>query len=147
MLTLEETLAVMASIIKKEFADCSVSSQDITEGFERKTIYIFFDNIKQNDFMKKFIEKKIKIAIIYFPSDDRKNTVELLKVQDKLMKLFTENSVIKLKEGVYANIEEVDTFRHEGTLQFGCDAYVFEEYDETEHELIENLSHTYKGGI
>lgn len=145
MQTLRDTLAVIVSKVREQFADCSVSSQDITEGFERKTIYIYFDNVRQNDFMKKFTEKKITIVMIYFPQEERKNTAELLEVQDKLTNLFSQNDTIELKEGVYAYIQDIHSFRHEGTLQFECQAYIFEEYDEIEHELMEDLTH--KGGI
>lgn len=145
MQTLRDTLAVIVSKVREQFVDCSVSSQDITEGFERKTIYIYFDNVRQNDFMKKFTEKKITIVMIYFPQEERKNTAELLKVQDKLSNLFSQNDTIELKEGVYAYIQDIHSFRHEGTLQFECQAYIFEEYDEVEHELMEELTH--KGGI
>lgn len=145
MQTLRDTLAVIVSKIREQFADCSVSSQDITEGFERKTIYIYFDNVRQNDFMKKFTEKKITIVMIYFPQEERKNTAELLEIQDKLSNLFSQNDTIELKEGVYAYIQDIHSFRHEGTLQFECQAYIFEEYDEVEHELMEELTH--KGGI
>lgn len=145
MQTLRDTLAVIVSKVREQFADCSVSSQDITEGFERKTIYIYFDNVRQNDFMKKFTEKKITIVMIYFPQEERKNTAELLEVQDKLTNLFSQNDTIELKEGVYAYIQDIHSFRHEGTLQFECQAYIFEEYDEVEHELMEDLTH--KGGI
>lgn len=145
MQTLRDTLAVIVSKVREQFADCSVSSQDITEGFERKTIYIYFDNVRQNDFMKKFTEKKITMVMIYFPQEERKNTAELLEVQDKLSNLFSQNDTIELKEGVYAYIQDIHSFRHEGTLQFECQAYIFEEYDEVEHELMEELTH--KGGI
>ncbi len=145
MQTLRDTLAVIVSKVREQFADCSVSSQDITEGFERKTIYIYFDNVRQNDFMKKFTEKKITIVMIYFPQEERKSTAELLEVQDKLSNLFSQNDTIELKEGVYAYIQDIHSFRHEGTLQFECQAYIFEEYDEVEHELMEELTH--KGGI
>lgn len=145
MQTLRDTLAVIVSKVREQFADCSVSSQDITEGFERKTIYIYFDNVRQNDFMKKFTEKKITIVMIYFPQEERKNTAELLEVQDKLTNLFSQNDTVELKEGVYAYIQDIHSFRHEGTLQFECQAYIFEEYDEVEHELMEDLTH--KGGI
>ncbi len=145
MQTLRDTLAVIVSKVREQFADCSVSSQDITEGFERKTIYIYFDNVRQNDYMKKFTEKKITIVMIYFPQEERKNTAELLEVQDKLSNLFSQNDTIELKEGVYAYIQDIHSFRHEGTLQFECQAYIFEEYDEVEHELMEELTH--KGGI
>lgn len=145
MQTLRDTLAVIVSKVKEQFADCSVNSQDITEGFKRKTIYIYFDNVRQNDYMKKFTEKKITIVMIYFPQEERKNTAELLEVQDKLSNLFSQNDTIELKEGVYAYIQDIHSFRHEGTLQFECQAYIFEEYDEVEHELMEELTH--KGGI
>ena len=103
-------------------------------------MYIYFDGIRQNDYMKKFVEKKVKIVMIYFPTNERKNTAELLEVQDKIMNLFT-TGVIKLKDGVFANIDDIYSFRHEGTMQFECDAYIFEEYDEIEHEFMEELIH------
>ena len=140
MLTLFDTLAVIVSKAESVLSNCSVSSQDIAEGFERNTMYIYFDGIRQNDYMKKFVEKKVKIVMIYFPTNERKNTAELLEVQDKIMNLFT-TGVIKLKDGVFANIDDIYSFRHEGTMQFECDAYIFEEYDEIEHEFMEELIH------
>lgn len=140
MLTLLDTLAVIVSKVENVLSNCSVSSQDLAEGFERNTMYIYFDGIRQNDYMKKFAEKKVKIIMIYFPTDERKNSVELLEVQEKIMNLFT-TGVIKLKDGVYANIDDIYSFRHEGTMQFECDAYIFEEYDEIEHEFMEELIH------
>lgn len=140
MLTLFDTLAVIVSKVESVLSNCSVSSQDIAEGFERNTMYIYFDGIRQNDYMKKFVEKKVKIVMIYFPTNERKNTAELLEVQDKIMNLFT-TGVIKLKDGVFANIDDIYSFKHEGTMQFECDAYIFEEYDEIEHEFMEELIH------
>lgn len=140
MLTLLDTLAVIVSKVENVLSNCSVSSQDLAEGFERNTMYIYFDGIRQNDYMKKFVEKKVKIIMIYFPTDERKNSVELLEVQEKIMNLFT-TGVIKLKDGVYANIDDIYSFRHDGTMQFECDAYIFEEYDEVEYELMEELTH------
>lgn len=140
MFTLFDTLAVIVSKVENVLSNCSVSSRDIAEGFERNTMYIYFDGIRQNDYMKKFVEKKVKIVMIYFPTNERKNTAELLEVQDKIMNLFT-TGVIKLKDGVFANIDDIYSFRHEGTMQFECDAYIFEEYDEIEHEFMEELIH------
>ncbi len=140
MLTLIDTLTVIVSKVESVLSNCSVSSQDIAEGFERNTMYIYFDGIRQNDYMKKFVEKKVKIVMIYFPTNERKNTAELLEVQDKIMNLFT-TGVIKLKDGVFANIDDIYSFKHEGTMQFECDAYIFEEYDEIEHEFMEELIH------
>lgn len=140
MLTLMDTLAVIVSKVEGVLSNCSVSSRDITEGFERNTIYIYFDGIRQNDYMKKFVEKNVKIVIVYFPTNERKNTAEFLEVQDKIMNLFTAG-VIELKDGVYANIDDIYSFKHEGTMQFECDAYIFEEYDAVEHEFMEELTH------
>lgn len=140
MLTLLDTLAVIVSKVESILSNCSVSSRDIAEGIERNTMYIYFDGIRQNDYMKKFVEKKVKIVMIYFPTNERKNTAELLEIQDKIMNSFT-TGVIKLKDGVFANIDDIYSFRHEGTMQFECDAYIFEEYDEIEHEFMEELIH------
>ena len=58
MLTLFDTLAVIVSKVESVLSNCSVSSQDIAEGFERNTMYIYFDGIRQNDYMKNSLKKR-----------------------------------------------------------------------------------------
>ncbi len=141
MLTIRETLSVFTQLLRDNFKKISVSSEDITEEFERETFYIKFDNIKANDYMNKFFEKDITIRIVYFPKTDTDNTIELLEKQDELLKIFAHAGTIKLKDGVYANIEEYSTTIVDKTLHFNFDAYVFEEYDAIEHETMEGIMH------
>ena len=143
MLTIRETLAVFSNFLKTNFKN-KVSSQDITENFTRETSYIKFDNIISNDYMQKFLEKDITIRIVYFPKNDTDNIIELLEKQDELIKVFAQANVIKLKDGVYANITEYNTSIIDKTLHFDFEAYVFEEYDEITHEVMQEISHNTK---
>lgn len=143
MLTIRETLAVFSNFLKTNFKN-KVSSQDITENFTRETFYIKFDNIISNDYMQKFLEKDITIRIVYFPKNDTDNIIELLEKQDELIKVFAQTNVIKLKDGVYANITEYNTSIIDKTLHFDFEAYVFEEYDEITHEVMQEISHNTK---
>lgn len=141
MLTIRETLAVFVEFLRKNFNETAVSSQDITENFNRSTFYIKFDNIKSSEYMGKFSEKDITVRIVYFPENDTDNVIELLVKQDELMKKFAQSTVVKLKDGVFANIEEYNSTIIDKTLHFDFDAYVFEEYDAVEHETMEEISH------
>ncbi|MDY2980192.1 MAG: hypothetical protein SOR81_01080 [Fusobacterium sp.] len=138
MLTIRETLAVFCDFLKKNF-NVKISSQDITENFNRETFYIKFDNIIPNDYMKKFLEKDITVRIVYFPKNDTDNIIELLERQDELIKVFANSDVIKLKDGVYANINEYNTVIVDKTLHFDFEAYIFEEYDEVSHKTMEEI--------
>lgn len=143
MLTLREILSCFVTRLREK-VNCSISSQDISERFEKNTLYIYFDNVKQNDYMKKFVEKNITVRLIYFPKDDKHNTIELLEMQDILLELFTVEDIINLKNKAYAQINSVNTNRHDGTVLFDFDAYIFEAYDEKSYPNMEEI--TIKGG-
>ena len=89
--------------------------------------------------LKKFLEKDITVRIVYFPKNDTDNIIELLERQDELIKVFANSDVIKLKDGVYANINEYNTVIVDKTLHFDFEAYIFEEYDEVSHKTMEEI--------
>lgn len=137
MLTITD---ITAKIIEKlRELNCPIMSKDVKEGYDKQTLYIYFDEIKSNDYMQKFVERKISVATVYFPADDRKNTFELLEVQEKLTQMFVLNSNFSLSDDVCGQISEVRTNIRDGVLTFDFNMYVFEAYDEQPHELMQDL--------
>lgn len=137
MLTITDITAKIVEKLRK--LECPIMSKDIKEGYDKQTLYVYFENIKSDDYMQKFIERKISVATVYFPADDRKNTFELLEIQEKLTRMFVLNSNFPLNADVYGQISEVQTAIREGVLTFDFDMYVFEAYDEQPHELMQDL--------
>lgn len=137
MLTITDITAKIVEKLRE--LKCPIMSKDIKEGYDKQTLYVYFENIKSNDYMQKFIERKISVATVYFPADDRRNTFELLEIQEKLTQMFVLNSNFPLNTDVYGQISEVQTAIREGVLTFDFDMYVFEAYDEQPHELMQDL--------
>lgn len=137
MLTITDITAKIVEKLRE--LECPIMSKDIKEGYDKQTLYVYFENIKSDDYMQKFIERKISVATVYFPADDRKNTFELLEIQEKLTRMFVLNSNFPLNADVYGQITEVQTAIREGVLTFDFDMYVFEAYDEQPHELMQDL--------
>lgn len=137
MLTLTD---ILSSIVKTVKTVCqNVSTQDVKEGYKKKTIYVYLDDVKSDDYMRKYSERNISVAMVYFPEDERKSTVELLDVQDKLTNLFTQKNEFEIKNGVYGVVSEVNSHRQDGVLTFDFDLYVYEAYDEEQHDTMEEL--------
>lgn len=126
-------------IAKARELNCPIMSKDIKEGYDKQTLYIYFENVNSNDYMQKYIERKISVATVYFPADDRKNTLELLEMQEKLTRMFVKGGNFPLNDDVYGQITETKSNTRDGVLTFDFDMYIFEAYDEQPHELMENL--------
>lgn len=143
MITLKEILAVIVKKIKEEFKDISINSQDIDEitesTYKKKIFYVYFDNITSTDYMKKLNEKNLTVRIVYFPEHEKRNSLEILEVQNKLINLFSNGKTIQLNDYLFSDIEEVETVKSGGVLHFNFDIYIFDEYPEVETETMDNL--------
>lgn len=132
---------ILASIVKTVKTVCpNISTQDVKEGYKKKTIYVYLDDVNSDDYMRKYNERNISVAMVYFPEDERKSTVELLDVQDKLTNLFAQQSEFEIKDGIYGVVSGINSHRQDGVLAFDFDLYVFEAYDEVKHENMEELN-------
>ena len=80
------------------------------------------------------------VRIVYFPLDEDDYIEDLLTVQDKLIELFSDNNTIELDEGLFTEAQEVQMNIVDKTLLFNFDMYIFEDYPEKEHEMIEELN-------
>lgn len=140
MLTFRKILVKLQEKISEAMPDTNIETKNIDEGYERKCIYIYFDNVKASDYMKKFRETNLTVRIVYFPLDEDDYIEDLLTVQDKLIELFSDNNTIELDEGLFTEAQEVQMNIVDKTLLFNFDMYIFEDYPEKKYEMIEELN-------
>lgn len=138
MVTPKEILAVLVAKLRTELPGIVVEAREVKEGYRRGSIYIFFENLKISNYMKKYRETTLNVELLYFPKKED-DTLELLNLQDKLVKIFSDTPTLKLIDGLYTEILEVDAGISDGILQFDFDIYLFEEYPEKVKEFIENI--------
>lgn len=138
MVTPKDILTVLVAKLRTELSGIVVEAREVKEGYRRGSIYIFFENLKISNYMKKYRETTLNVELLYFPKKED-DTLELLNLQDKLIQIFSDTPTLKLIDGLYTEILEVDADMSDGILQFGFDIYVFEEYPEKVKEFIENI--------
>lgn len=138
MLSVYKILENFVQLVKKN-TNFSVSTEDIEEGFENSTLYVFFENVNQSEYMYDFVEKELTIRMIYFPKEVRKITKELLEVQDKLLAFFRENKLVTLAENNKLELSDVSTYRQDGTLEVTMQAYIFEEREPIERDAMKEI--------
>lgn len=138
MVTPKDILTVLVAKLRTELPGIVVEAREVKEGYRRGSIYIFFENLKISNYMKKYRETTLNVELLYFPKKED-DTLELLNLQDKLVKIFSDTPTLKLIDGLYTEILEVDAGISDGILQFDFDIYLFEEYPEKVKEFIENI--------
>lgn len=138
MVTPKDILTVLVAKLRTELPGIVVEAREVKEGYRRGSIYIFFENLKISNYMKKYRETTLNVELLYFPKKED-DTLELLNLQDKLVQIFSDAPTLKLIDGLYTEILEVDADISDGILQFGFDIYMFEEYPEKVKEFIENI--------
>ncbi len=69
----------------------TVSSQDVTEGFERPSFFVSLKPSKSKNHMSNALERSGDVRIVYFPTSKYYNQEEILDMQDLLRETFLEN--------------------------------------------------------
>lgn len=72
----------------KTISDEKIISSDTEEGFKRPCFKVMFGDIDTSLVGISSIRREIIVRIYYFPSDFKKNNLELLSLQDSLALLF-----------------------------------------------------------
>lgn len=141
MISYEDILASLISKIRKAKKRVKVVSDDISEGFERPSFKIKIDNIKIENFMNKFQDRRLKVKVYYFPKDRNKNQIDLLNTMDELTKGFIENNYIQFEDGLIVEIENQNMFISEDkVLHLSFEVFISEEFEEDlTIELMEEL--------
>lgn len=140
MIKFEDILSAVITKLKTGIPGIKVKSQDIEEGFKRPSFFVELDNIKIDDFMRSFQERKLTVRISYFPTDKNKNQLELLKMRDSLNETFIKENLIYITEDMVVEVEKVNIVVVDKILHFDFKIYLSEEYErEITNELMEEL--------
>ncbi|NGM81289.1 hypothetical protein G5B47_02555 [Paenibacillus sp. 7124] len=103
---------------------------DVSEGFDRPSFHVDIDNVVNVKVGPDGLERTISIIIYYFPTDKNDYFKEILEVQDKLEKAFTENLVIR--QGFVVFPEYISSVKVDGVLQTSFDIISLEYKPEEE---------------
>lgn len=139
MITYKNILVSLISQIRGTIKGVTVTSNDISEGFERPSFFIDIENVRPENFMNKFSEKTLDIEILYFPKDINKNQLELLEITDMLSKNFIDNNYIELEDGLIVEVKNAKFNTVNKVLHFDFEIFISEEYEEKEYELMEEI--------
>lgn len=141
MVKFEQILSSVILKLKTKIPDIDVQSQDIEEGFLRPSFFVELDSIKIDDLMKKLQGKKLTVRVIYFPSDKKKNQLELLQMRDSLNECFVVDNVLQIDDDTATDILSASFSESNNILHFDFDIYIAEMYvREITAELMEELN-------
>lgn len=96
--TYREILASIVRVLRTIPGEAAVQTQDVKEGFVRPSFFVGFHNIVNSNHMKNSKIRNITMKVVYFPSDDKINQVELLEMMDDLEKVFVDSTKITVLE-------------------------------------------------
>lgn len=139
MITYKNIFVSLISQIRGTIKGVTITSNDISEGFERPSFFIDIENVRPENFMNKFSEKTLDIEILYFPKDINKNQLELLEITDILSKNFIDNNYIELEDGLIVEVKNAKFNTVNKVLHFDFEIFISEEYEEKEYELMEEI--------
>lgn len=113
-ITYKDLKKSIISVIKKDFKDIPINSNDISEGFQRPSFFIEFDNINRTS-SEEHYTKSLLVRIYYFPTTINESSIEILDIQDELEQAFDLKLAVRDR---FLNILETDNTISDGVLQF-----------------------------
>lgn len=114
-----------------------VNSRDVTEGFNRPSFFVQFDNNVRSGNVDQMY-KSFTVTGYYFPTDRYEYAMEVMTKQEELENLFD----MKLKVLTrYLNINDFNTTLADGVLNFSFDIEFFEgrKYQGLENDFVKNV--------
>lgn len=137
MIKVINILKTLIEIIRKNFTNICIEAKEVKEGYRRKSLYIYLENTRVQNYMDQYRETNSNVRIIYHPQNDD-DLEELLEIQEKLNEIFADKYCIEV-DGVPVELKNVDTTISDGDLLFNFDVYLFEEYSQPDVEMMEEL--------
>lgn len=106
------------AVIGTPFEGVKISNSDLTEGFERPSFKIEFENSTLDNLNSNFLDRNLTVRIYFFASDIKKYKVENLKVQDLLESEFIGG--LKFDDD-FIWIHDIESTIADSVLQLGFD--------------------------
>lgn len=120
---------IMTAVVGTKYNKTEITSDDISEGFKRPSVFVELENVKQSPRNAKVIETTLTVRIYYFPTDRIKHKIELLEMNEIIGNAFI-NSV-KVNDNFIIPIEEVEFDVVDGVLQCSFELYYAQELDDS----------------
>lgn len=133
---------IESALVDTDFKDVEIVAKDFTDGIQRPSLKVGFDNSKTGKFNKQLKERTLTVRVYFFAKDKNYYKIDNLKMQDIIENAFLEDIQITPsffmpivnEEGVQSEI--IDT-----VLECSFDIYSLEEiYDDSALEPIETLN-------
>jgi hypothetical protein len=140
MITLNDLITVINTVLEKRFPNIERLSTDIEEGFNRPSFFVDIDNHNKSMLGEVLKDVNLTVRIYYFPKNKYKNRIELLSMIEDLTNLFLTN--LKINADFYIPINEVNsTITEEKVLIIDFDIrYVYEVPEDEELEMLEEIN-------
>ncbi|MEC0107268.1 hypothetical protein P4H27_10000 [Paenibacillus taichungensis] len=137
MITLEAVALAINEKLNEILPDIPIQSTDISEGFERPSLFTEFEESTRAGYSAGATERNIPVVIYYFPKDRYKHRIELLRVQETLEQAFSGQFTISDGFVVYP---ETVCDKVDGVLQCRFEIYFIEAAQEEAGELMDSLN-------
>lgn len=118
-----------AIVEKLNSTGIDTTGKDVSEGFDRPSFFMSFDNVKASDFMREALDREITVRIYFFSSTIDNNKIELLNMQDKLSELFLEDNLIIVNEYMNLEVDKLEFSIVDKVLHCYFDVRLCENYD------------------
>jgi hypothetical protein len=140
LITYTELHKAIVDKIKTGAPDIAITSTNIEEGITRPSFFVSFDNLKATDFMCEALDRETTVRIYYFPTDEDKNKIEILNMQDTLVNLFLQDNLISVDTDFTVEIEELEFNVIDKVLHCYFELKFYEDYDrDDDTDLMEDL--------
>jgi len=131
----------VADKLKIDFPNAHVTSNDISEGFDRPSFFIDILNPKANMISESLKKREFTLKLSYFPTDRVENSIELLTTQEELEKQFVEKTKLLIPDEGYLVTDscELNTVKKVLHCEIEIESYHRVTSNEVDGELIEDI--------
>lgn len=115
---LKEIALAINKKLKSVFPNIGINSTDISEGFQRPSFFVDFENTTLQQQSARRVDRSIHCIIYFFPTDRYQNKIEILEVQEKLEDAFRDELLVG-EHRLYMG--EISSDKVDGVLQVSFD--------------------------
>lgn len=120
--------------LESKFTDIKITSNDVSEGFERPSFFISFENVASSDFMGELLDRNISVRIYYFSKNRNKNKIENLNMQDNFNELFLKDNILVIDEFTKVEISELEFDVVDKVLNCTFEIMLSEDYERVDNK-------------
>lgn len=133
MVKITELKKAINDVLKVALPTIPLYAGDITEGFDRPSLFTKFEQMYRTDYKDGF-KREITVIVYYFPENRNNYELEVLKVQEKLENAFRLSVIVK--DRVVHIVDDVGSEVIDGVLQMVFDLEYYDVSDDPEEAFL-----------